>query len=88
MGRKFESRLDAGRQLARALGAEFDVVLVRKFGAPQSLEAIRPHAEELICLEAPVESRAVGQFYRNFTQVEDDEVVTLPARSAQTATHA
>lgn len=51
-------------------------------GAPESLAAVRPHADELVCLEAPEEFRAVGQFYRDFAQVEDDEVVTLLARSA------
>lgn len=48
--------------------------------APSSLEAIRPHADEVICLEAPPEFYAVGQFYRDFSQVEDDEVVALLAR--------
>lgn len=48
--------------------------------APESLEAVRPYADELVCLEAPEDFRAVGQFYREFPQVEDDEVVALLAR--------
>jgi len=52
-------------------------------GAPESLATVRPHADELVCLEAPEDFRAVGQFYRDFTQVEDDVVVTLLARSAR-----
>jgi len=47
---------------------------------PDSLEHIRPYADELVCLEAPEEFMAVGQFYRHFEQVEDDEVVALLAR--------
>lgn len=57
-------------------------------GAPESLDSVRPHADELVCLEAPEAFRAVGQFYRNFTQVEDDEVVTLLARHARAQTQA
>jgi len=46
----------------------------------ESLEQIRPYADELVCLETPEEFMAVGQFYRHFEQVEDDEVVALLAR--------
>ena len=48
--------------------------------APESLEAVRPYADEVVCLEAPEDFRAVGQFYRQFPQVEDQEVVALLAR--------
>jgi len=47
---------------------------------PDSLEQIRPYADELVCLETPGGFMAVGQFYRHFEQVEDDEVVALLAR--------
>jgi predicted phosphoribosyltransferase len=47
---------------------------------PDSLEQIRPYADELVCLETPEGFMAVGQFYRHFEQVEDDEVVALLAR--------
>jgi predicted phosphoribosyltransferase len=46
----------------------------------ESLEQIRPYADELVCLETPEAFMAVGQFYRHFEQVEDDEVVALLAR--------
>lgn len=48
--------------------------------APDSLEQVRPYADEVVCLEAPADFRAVGQFYREFPQVEDEEVVALLAR--------
>jgi predicted phosphoribosyltransferase len=48
--------------------------------APDSLELVRPHCDDLVCLEAPPEFYAVGQFYREFAQVEDEEVVALLAR--------
>lgn len=48
--------------------------------APDSLEHIRPYADEVVCLEIPEYFHAVGQFYRQFPQVEDQEVVALLAR--------
>ena len=51
----------------------------------ESLEQIRPYADELVCLETPGGFMAVGQFYRHFEQVEDEEVVALLARHGQRA---
>ncbi len=51
--------------------------------APDSLEAVRPHADEVVCLEAPEYFHAVGQFYREFPQVEDEDVVALLARHGE-----
>ncbi|MCL4757662.1 MAG: phosphoribosyltransferase [Rhodocyclaceae bacterium] len=45
--------------------------------APESLDAVRPLADELVCLDAPAYFMAVGQFYRDFPQVTDAEVVAL-----------
>ena len=42
-----------------------------------ALERVRPYADEIVCLDVPDDFRAVGQFYANFRQVEDDEVVAL-----------
>jgi len=50
---------------------------------PDSLAHIRPYADELVCLETPEDFMAVGQFYRHFEQVEDEEVVALLARHGQ-----
>lgn len=45
--------------------------------APQSLDQVRPCADELVCLHAPADFAAVSQYYRSFPQVEDAEVVAL-----------
>ena len=45
--------------------------------SPDSLELVRPYADEVVCLEAPGDFYAVGQFYLSFPQVEDAEVVAL-----------
>ena len=47
--------------------------------APESLEKVRPHADEVVCLDTPAAFHAVGQFYRTFGQVEDREVVAALA---------
>ena len=45
--------------------------------APEALERVRPLADEVVCLIAPADFEAVGQFYRVFDQVEDEEVIAL-----------
>lgn len=47
--------------------------------APDSLDKVRPYADEVVCLLAPSGFQAVGQWYREFPQVEDEEVVRLLA---------
>ena len=38
---------------------------------------VRSFADEVVCLQTPAFFYAVGQFYRRFPQVDDDEVVAL-----------
>ena len=45
--------------------------------SPEALEKVRSLADEVVCLQAPPYFQAVGQFYGQFPQVEDDEVVAL-----------
>ena len=45
--------------------------------APDALERVRPLADEVVCLSAPEAFQAVGQFYRHFDQVEDEDVIVL-----------
>lgn len=51
--------------------------------APDSLRAVRSHADELVYLDAPYYFQAVGQFYREFPQVSDAEVVRLLEKPRQ-----
>ncbi|KRH99363.1 phosphoribosyltransferase [Curvibacter sp. PAE-UM] len=44
---------------------------------PDTLEKVRTLADEVVCLETPEWFQAVGQFYQNFQQVEDEEVIAL-----------
>jgi putative phosphoribosyl transferase len=44
---------------------------------PETVERIRAHCDEMICLHAPIGFYAVGQFYRAFPQVDDSEVIKV-----------
>lgn len=44
---------------------------------PETLSRVAQFADEVVCLETPAWFQAVGQFYRDFPQVEDAEVMAL-----------
>ncbi len=44
---------------------------------PDTLEKIRPLCDEIVCLYAPEDFCAVGQFYQDFNQVTDAEVMEI-----------
>ena len=44
---------------------------------PETLVRVRALADEVVCLHSPADFRAVGQYYRDFAQVEDEEVLAL-----------
>lgn len=52
-------------------------VLAVPVAPPDTLARLAPEAEEIVVLEEPEWMAAVGQFYRDFTQTEDEEVVRL-----------
>ena len=52
-----------------------------------ALEKVRPYADELVCLHRPDFFYAVGQFYRHFPQVSDDDVVALLGPGRVRASH-
>ncbi len=62
-----------------ALRARHPARLVVAVGvAPHdALTRLRAHADEVVCLHVPEDFYAVGQFYRDFGQVGDDEVAAL-----------
>ncbi len=50
------------------------VILAVPVAAPDSLDRLAALADEVICLAQPWSFQGVGQFYRNFHQLDDDEV--------------
>jgi len=53
--------------------------------APDSLQKVEADADEVVCLYAPWEFQAVGQFYRQFGQVSDAEVIDCLRRCRSAA---
>jgi predicted phosphoribosyltransferase len=47
---------------------------------PDSAQRLRAEADDVICLHTPFMFYAVGQFYDNFAQTTDDEVIALLRR--------
>jgi predicted phosphoribosyltransferase len=44
---------------------------------PDTIDKVAGYCDEVVCLETPWDFRAVGQFYRSFPQVEDEEVIEI-----------
>ncbi|MBI2147218.1 phosphoribosyltransferase [Candidatus Woesearchaeota archaeon] len=53
------------------------IVVAIPVAPPDTVQRLQKEADEVICLETPLAFMAIGQFYGDFTQVEDDEVVRL-----------
>jgi predicted phosphoribosyltransferase len=53
--------------------------------APDSLVRLEGEADEVFCLLAPPQLYGVGQWYRDFSQVSDEEVVEALGRIGNAA---
>ena len=51
--------------------------------SPDALAKVKPLADETVCLSAPKDFMAVAQFYRQFPQVDDEQVLVFLQASAQ-----
>jgi putative phosphoribosyl transferase len=72
----------AALQVARAHGAA-RVVLAVPVAPPDTVQELSTDADEIICLETPELFFAIGQWYQDFSQVPDDQVVALLADAAR-----
>ena len=55
------------------------IVVAAPVGARESVDRLRRHADEVVCVELPQDLVAVGLWYDDFTQTGDDEVRRLLA---------
>ena len=53
------------------------LILAVPVAPPETIAALQNEAETVVCLISPVLFHAVGQFYDNFTQTTDEEVIEL-----------
>ena len=75
----------AACEVARAHGAT-RVVLAVPVGPPECERRFHDRVDEVVCPWQPQGFAAIGQFYRDFRQVSDQEVVDLLARAAAAET--
>jgi len=54
-----------------------EVIVAVPVSSPDRLEEIEGMCDSVVCLQAPEDFRAVGQFYQDFRPVEDEEVIEL-----------
>jgi len=67
--------------VARAQGAR-RVVLAVPVAPPDTVEALRSDADDIVCLEIPTPFYAIGEWYQDFSQVPDERVNALLAEAA------
>jgi len=53
-------------------------------GPGDTVKRLAAFTDELLCLRAPTFFGAIGQFYKQFEQVEDDEVLAILTRAEET----
>ena len=66
----------AACQVVRASGAH-RVVLAAPVASPDSVNALKDVADEVVCVATPAHFTAVGQWYDDFAAVTDEEVAAL-----------
>ncbi|GBD43793.1 Putative phosphoribosyl transferase [bacterium HR40] len=71
------------RAALRALrrGGPRELVLAVPVAPPDTLDRLRPEADRIVCLYTPEWFAAVGQFYDEFTQTTDEEVIQALAEA-------
>jgi predicted phosphoribosyltransferase len=78
------STMRAGVRALRAQRPAAIIVAV-PVGAPETCEALRAVADDVVCIETPEPFRAVGLWYEDFSQTTDEEVHTLLDRARHAA---
>ena len=74
------------KALRRAAPAR--IVLAVPVGPPESVRSLSGDVDELICLETPAEFTAVGEFYGDFRQTTDAEVIAALEKQRVAGMHA
>ncbi|HET6991913.1 MAG TPA: phosphoribosyltransferase family protein [Bacteroidia bacterium] len=67
-------------EIVRSLQPEKIVVAV-PIAPPETVRELEKAVDELICLSVPEDFRGVGQFYEDFSQVSDEEVIAYLKQS-------
>lgn len=57
------------------------LILAAPVAPQETVQLLRVEADDVVCLETPTDFDAIGQFYADFRQVSDDDVVRLLERA-------
>lgn len=60
-----------------------ELICAAPVGALQSIDLIKPVADKVVCARAVSDLFSIGRFYRDFRQVEDEEVIDILAQAAR-----
>ncbi len=55
----------------------YELIVAVPVAAPDRLEEVRRWCDDVVCLLSPERFWAIGQFYQDFTQLDDEQVVSL-----------
>jgi len=76
------STMKAALASVRKSGAK-TVVIAIPVGPPSTIRELEKQADRVVCLYTPESFYAIGEFYEDFAQTENDEVTELLKRSKQ-----
>ncbi|MEV6792374.1 phosphoribosyltransferase [Streptomyces sp. NPDC051320] len=74
----------AACQVVRAQGAA-RVVLAVPVAPPEAADRVHAGADDLVCVSSPIGFSSVGEWYEDFSQTSDEEVVSLLEEATDTA---
>jgi predicted phosphoribosyltransferase len=55
------------------------LVLAVPVAPPDTLERLSHEVDEIVCLERPADLQAIGYYYRDFSQLGDEDVIAILA---------
>ncbi|MCF8104227.1 MAG: phosphoribosyltransferase [Desulfohalobiaceae bacterium] len=61
--------------------APSEITVAVPVGSEDACHSLNKEADRVICLKSPKDFRAVGEWYQNFSQTTDEEVIQLLARA-------
>lgn len=65
----------AALESARAVYKPKELIFASPVCAKQSLESLRPYADKIVCVSEPDSLTAIGEWYEDFSQTLDEEVL-------------
>ena len=68
--------IKAAIKYAKKIGVK-KIILAIPIAPKEKIRSFKKEVDEIICLEQPLEFYGIGQFYKNFEQITDEQVINL-----------